>query len=221
MYYFPLIFLFMLGFAVILVLLFTLIMVGAIGYAFDKVGMHPEIVFLLLLACLIGSYINIPLYRLRIEQPVTEQVVSFFGARIRVPTVSRGEMVVAVNVGGAIVPSLIATYLLANTAYPVQALIGVAVVAAVSKYLARPVVGVGIAMPAFIPPILTALIALILAPQQSPMVAYISGTFGVLIGADLLNLKNLAALRAPVVSIGGAGTFDGIFLTGIIAVLLA
>jgi uncharacterized membrane protein len=53
------------------------------------------------------------------------------------------------------------------------------------------------------------------------MVAYISGTFGVLIGADLLNLKNLTALKAPVVSIGGAGTFDGIFLTGIIAVLLA
>ena len=53
------------------------------------------------------------------------------------------------------------------------------------------------------------------------MVASISGTFGVLIGADLLNLRNLAALRAPVVSIGGAGTFDGIFLTGIIAVLLA
>jgi uncharacterized membrane protein len=53
------------------------------------------------------------------------------------------------------------------------------------------------------------------------MVAYISGTLGVLIGADLLHLRHLAALRSPVVSIGGAGTFDGIFLTGIIAVLLA
>jgi hypothetical protein len=28
-------------------------------------------------------------------------------------------------------------------------------------------------------------------------------------------------LGAPVVSIGGAGTFDGVFLTGIVAVLLA
>jgi uncharacterized membrane protein len=28
-------------------------------------------------------------------------------------------------------------------------------------------------------------------------------------------------LGAPVASIGGAGTFDGIFLTGILAVLLA
>jgi uncharacterized membrane protein len=94
-------------------------------------------------------------------------------------------------------------------------------VAAISKLLARPVPGVGIAMPALIPPILAALVALILAPAQGPMVAYIAGTLGVLIGADLLNLKNLTLLRAPVVSIGGAGTFDGIFLTGIIAVLLA
>jgi uncharacterized membrane protein len=221
MYYFPLIIVFMLGFVVILVLLFILITVGAISYAFDKVGIHPESIFLLLLACLVGSYINIPLYRLRNEQLVTDQIIPFFGVRFRIPTVGQRETVVAVNVGGAIIPSLIAIYLLAHTAYPLQALIAIAVVATVSKFMARHVAGVGIAVPAFIPPLLAALIALLLAPAQSPMVAYISGTLGVLIGADLLNLKNLAALRAPVVSIGGAGTFDGIFLTGIIAVLLA
>jgi uncharacterized membrane protein len=42
-----------------------------------------------------------------------------------------------------------------------------------------------------------------------------------LIGADLRNLDTLHGLGAPIASIGGAGTFDGIFLTGIIAVLLA
>jgi uncharacterized membrane protein len=134
---------------------------------------------------------------------------------------ARRETVIAVNVGGAIIPCLTAVYLLATTRYPFQGLIGSAIVAGVSKWLARPVPGLGIAMPAFIPPIVAALAGLLLAPAQAPMVAYISGTFGVLIGADLANLKNLAALRAPVVSIGGAGTFDGIFLTGIIAVLLA
>ena len=44
---------------------------------------------------------------------------------------------------------------------------------------------------------------------------------GTLIGADLTNLDKVAGLGAPVASIGGAGTFDGIFLTGILAVLLA
>jgi uncharacterized membrane protein len=220
-FYFPLIFLFMLALFGLLVLLFLLIMVGAIGYAFDKIGLDPVVVFALLAACLIGSSINVPVHRMRNDSVMRAQVVSFFGLRFRVPTLARRETVIAVNVGGAIIPCAVAVYLLASTGYPFQALIGVAAVAAVSKLLARPVPGLGIAMPAFIPPIVAALVALILAPEQGPMLAYISGTFGVLIGADLLNLKNLTALRAPVVSIGGAGTFDGIFLTGIIAVLLA
>ena len=51
--------------------------------------------------------------------------------------------------------------------------------------------------------------------------AYVSGSLGTLIGADLLNLDKLHGLGAPIASIGGAGTFDGIFVTGILAVLLA
>jgi hypothetical protein len=72
-----------------------------------------------------------------------------------------------------------------------------------------------------IPPLCAALVALILTPAQAPLTAYVSGTMGTLIGADLLNLHRIAGLRAPVASIGGAGTFDGIFVTGIVAVLLA
>jgi uncharacterized membrane protein len=220
-FYAPLIFLFMLAFFGLLVLLFLLIMAGAVSYAFERIGISPLAVFALLMACLIGSYINIPLHRMRNTGVMTDQVVSFFGLRVRVPIAARAETVIAVNLGGAVIPCLIALYLLAITRYPLQALVGVAMVTAIAKLLARKVPGLGIAMPAFIPPIAAALIALILAPAQSPMVAYISGTFGVLIGADLLNLKDITALRAPIVSIGGAGTFDGIFLTGIIAVLLA
>src|SRR5437016_638976 len=41
------------------------------------------------------------------------------------------------------------------------------------------------------------------------------------VGADVLNLGRIAELGAPMISIGGAGTFDGVFLTGIIAGLLA
>jgi uncharacterized membrane protein len=221
MFYAPLIVLFMLALFGLLILVFLLIMVGAISYAFDKIGLDPFVVFAVLLACLIGSHINIPVYRMRNDSLVRDQVVSFFGVRFRIPTMAAPETVVALNIGGAIIPCLMALYLLATTAYPLQALIGIAMMTAVSKWLARSVPGLGIAMPAFIPPIIAALAGLILAPDQAPMLAYISGTLGVLIGADLLNLKNLTALRAPVVSIGGAGTFDGIFLTGIIAVLLA
>jgi len=41
-----------------------------------------------------------------------------------------------------------------------------------------------------------------------------------LIGADILNIRRIVNLGPPVASIGGAGTFDGVFLAGIIAVLL-
>jgi uncharacterized membrane protein len=63
--------------------------------------------------------------------------------------------------------------------------------------------------------------ALIFSWKNAPTLSYIVGTLGTLIGADLTNLGKLQGLGAPVASIGGAGTFDGIFLTGILAVLLA
>jgi uncharacterized membrane protein len=48
----------------------------------------------------------------------------------------------------------------------------------------------------------------------------VAGSMGTLLGADILNLGKVQGLGAPVASIGGAGTFDGIFLTGIVSVLL-
>jgi uncharacterized membrane protein len=61
----------------------------------------------------------------------------------------------------------------------------------------------------------------LIARENAAALAYVSGSLGTLIGADLLNLDAVPGLGAPVASIGGAGTFDGIFLTGIMAVLLA
>jgi uncharacterized membrane protein len=101
-----------------------------------------------------------------------------------------------------------------------RTLLAVAVVTAVVHWTARPLKGVGIAVPMFIPPAVAAVTALVISPDAAPVVAYIAGTIGTLVGADLLNLKKLRGLGAPVASIGGAGTFDGIFLAGIIAVLL-
>lgn len=88
-----------------------------------------------------------------------------------------------------------------------------------SKYLSHPVLGVGIVMPAFLPPIFSAILALIFGKPDPSSVAYISGVLGVLIGADLLNLPKIRKINYSLLSIGGAGVFDGIFLVGIIAVL--
>ena len=216
-------------FAFLLVLLFAvaaLIFVGAISIAFEDVGFTPVIIVLILVGTLIGSFINVPLLKLRTTIPVVhEDYVSWFGMTYRIPHVEYGEAitVVAVNVGGALIPTAVSIYLLSKSAPStiILSLIGVVAVALVTHTVARPVKGVGIATPAFIPPIAAAVAALILSPAQPRTIAYVAGVLGTLIGADLLNLRKIPKLGAPVASIGGAGTFDGVFLTGIIAVLLA
>jgi uncharacterized membrane protein len=76
-------------------------------------------------------------------------------------------------------------------------------------------------MPTFVAPVTAAVAATFLAPAAAPAVAYVGGTLGTLLGADVLNLGRIRGIGAPIASIGGAGTFDGIFLTGVLAVLLA
>jgi len=129
--------------------------------------------------------------------------------------------VIAVNLGGAVVPTFLSLYLVVKNGLYVQSAVGVVIVAAIMHSLAQPVAGVGIAVPTFIPPLVAAAVGLLLSRSCAPCLAYVAGSLGTLIGADLLNLDKVQGLGAPVASIGGAGTFDGIFLTGILAVLLA
>jgi uncharacterized membrane protein len=91
----------------------------------------------------------------------------------------------------------------------------------VCHLLARPIPELGIALPVFVPAITAAVVPLLLSRWHAAPLAYIGDTLGTLIGADLLNLGSIRGLGAPVAPIGGAGTFDGVFLTGIVAVLFA
>ena len=119
------------------------------------------------------------------------------------------------------IPVILSIYLLRKNKFYLQGALAVALVALVTHLLAYPVRGVGISVPVFVPPAVAALAALILRWRQAAPLAYIAGSLGTLIGADLLNLGRIRGLGAPVASIGGAGTFDGVFLSGIIAVLLS
>lgn len=202
--------------------LLLLIQIKILTYAYSRLGMSSGSAFLLLLGSLIGSYINIPIAVLGAETMAREGEVSYFGMRYIVPLVVQSPgVILAVNVGGAVIPTALSIYLLSNAGIWVRGLIAIGCVTIVCNQLAQPVPGVGIAIPTLVPPIAAALVAAFVSWRDAAALAYASGSLGVLIGADLLNLDKLRGLGAPVASIGGAGTFDGIFVTGLLAVLLA
>jgi uncharacterized membrane protein len=209
-------------FFAVLLGLFILIEIGLLSRAYSALGLNPRVVTLVLLASLLGSYINVPLFRLPEERVISREVVELFGVPFLAPVeVDWPGTILAINVGGAVIPILLSFYLIIRYRLLLPGIVAVAIVAFVVHRMATPIRGVGISVPTFAPPLLAAFVALVLSRRFAAPLAYIGGSLGVLIGADLLNLGDLRSLGAPVASIGGAGTFDGIFLTGVIAVLLS
>src|SRR6202161_4167543 len=203
-------------------IVFLLLQLGALRYAYLSLGISARSAMWLLIGSLIGSYFNIPVAVLRARQVMSDQVVNFFGMQYAVPVVENWPgTVIAVNVGGAVIPTVMSIYLLAKYRLWTQGLIATVIVALIIHWLAHPVPRLGIGVPVFMPSVITAIVAVLLSRQEAAPLAYIGGGLGTLIGADITNLDKVAGLGAPVASIGGAGTFDGIFLTGILAVLLA
>ncbi|ASJ02164.1 hypothetical protein A3L09_02205 [Thermococcus profundus] len=221
-----------LPFFLLLLLLFAFfftIFSGIVTAAFQRLGIPPAVAYTLFLVSLLGSLINIPIAEEKSYVPVVRvKEVRFFGIQYPVPYFDWEEqkVVIAVNVGGALVPLSIVLYetmrLISLEEYGVllQLAVSIALASAISYSVARPVPGVGIALPTLVPPLIAVSIALLIGGPYKPLIAYASGTMGVLIGADLMNWKRIKNLGAQMVSIGGAGTFDGIFLAGVIAVLL-
>jgi uncharacterized membrane protein len=129
-------------------------------------------------------------------------------------------VLLGVNVGGALIPSAVACYLLVRVAPPLPALAAALVVALVVHRVARVTPRSGVEVPALLPPVLAAACGLVAGGAHVASTAYVAGTLGTLVGADLWNLRRLGALGTTAASIGGAGTFDGIFLTGIVAAVV-
>lgn len=230
LFYSPVSLLFMLLLAFLLFVVVGFLFLDLARTAFTRIGFSWSQALFVLLASLIGSSINIPVTNLQCNTPlVQERQIRAFGITYRVPVV---EMVscntlLAVNVGGALIPALISIALIHQFPGSLNyALVGIAFVTILTHLVAKPVKGLGIVTPALLPPLGAAIAAILLvyfggAPHDIIfLIAYVSGTLGALIGADILNLNKIRDLGAPVASIGGAGTFDGVFLSGLIAVLL-
>lgn len=210
--------------AILVACIIAVLLVGVGEVAFERIGFSSVEYALILIGTLVGSTVNIPVTEVRSTEPLLEMhEVRAFGLYYRIPGIGYRQVstIVAVNVGGAVIPVLVSAYLLVSHPSALPAAIAGSLVTALFVHLvARKVRGVGIVTPALLPPVVAALAAYLFAPGAPAVVAYVSGTLGALIGADLTNLRGMGRLGAPMASIGGAGTFDGVFLTGIVAVLL-
>lgn len=213
---------FFLALIFLFVLLVVLIELHVLRYAYERVGVSPRYMLAVLLLSFLGSYVNIPVARLPAEQLYSDKIVTFFGVPQVVPMVINWPgTVVAVNLGGAVLPAILSVYLILKNRIYASSFLVVAVVTLGVHAMASPVRGVGIAVPIFVPPVVAAIAALVVSRRCAAPLAYVGGALGTLIGGDLLNLDKVQGLGAPIASIGGAGKFDGIFLTAILAVLLA
>jgi uncharacterized membrane protein len=204
--------------------LVTVIQLQVFSIAFQKLGLSPHGALLLVMWVLFGSAINIPLATIDSTPPP--------GPLPELPRWGRlwpaaapgypGKTIIAINLGGCIIPVGLCLYLLVRQLVdPFDLLPALLIVTVVSYLFSRPVSGIGIGMPVLIAPLAAALAALLLEPANAAPLAFCSGVLGVLLGADILHLADIRKMGVRIASIGGAGTFDGVFLTGIIAVLLA
>lgn len=212
-----------LGIIVLLPFLLANAMLAALG----KLGLGPMSSLIAALAIFLGSAVNVPVTRIEREEVVEYTPYQLLGLSrlLSHPVKRRTYTVIAVNVGGCLVPAALAGYQGARLAIYAPSMLPAALGAlvvnvALCYYLAKPVPDKGIALPALVPAGAAALCALVLAPEWAPPVAFMSGVLGPLIGADFLHLDDISTIGTGMASLGGAGTFDGIVLSGLVATLL-
>lgn len=197
--------------------------IDVVQVAAAKLGFSRGMAILLFTLIIIGSTINIPLYRIESQGqlPLSFQDIwleRYWGIPLQQ---ARSFTVVALNVGGGLIPVLLALYQLGRSNI-LAIILSTAIVTFVSYHSAHIVPGIGIQINPLIPPLTAALSAVLLTKGiPVPPVAFASGVLGTLIGADLLHLAQIEKMTAGVLSIGGAGVFDGIALCGLLALLLS
>ena len=205
------------------IILAVLVQFQVVTIAFGKLGLSAHSAYLLLLLTLAGSMWNVPLFTIDSDfTGKSELPEPLLAWAQRHRYVFPGKTLILVNVGGCVVPVAFSVYLFTtNDVSVLHSLICIVTVSAVAFAVSRPVRGLGIGIPILIAPLVAAGVAYAVGGDKAAPLAYIGGTLGVLFGADLMRLKDIRKLGTPFASIGGAGSFDGIFISGLLAVLLA
>jgi len=210
------------------IIFIPLFFANAMLVALGKLGLSPGTSLLAASGIFIGGMFNVPIKRIDRDEIIDVTPFSLFGFGRIFPQFLRRRTytVIALNVGGCLVPAAIAVYEVFRLAslgpgVLLATIAAVVVNVAVCYWLARPVPQLGIALPAIMPALVAALCGLLFVPDMAPALAFVGGVAGPLIGADLLHLRQIERISTGVASIGGAGTFDGIVISALVATLLA
>ncbi len=218
----------------LVIIIVPLLFLGLPGKAITNlVGLSWLTATALVILILVCSLVNIPVWKIRretvrIPHDGTGQLPDVF-----TPGEDGGlwETTIAVNLGGAIIPLALSVYLLyrailvmnGNLLY-LQVTAATLIVAAIAFVTTRAMVGVGIRAPLFIPGLTALLCGMLLAGGMglsAGVIAFVSGTMGTLLGANIAHLPHVGDLEVPQVSIGGAGTFGAIFIGCLLSALIA
>jgi uncharacterized membrane protein len=215
-----------------LIVLMPLLLVNLMRSALERLHLSPAAALISVIGIFIGSLFNLPVYRIRREEMQPVNAATWFGPLFWAPRWQRlrHDTVIAINVGGCVIPMVLAVWQVRHVweagGWPLTALvISVLADVAVCYRLARPVPGLGILLPGFAAAMVAVGMSWLLlsGPAELPYrppVAFVAGVLGPLVGADLLHLRHITRVPVGMLSIGGAGTFDGIVLSSFLATLM-
>lgn len=215
----------------LILVLIPLLVLGIIGAAFTRMGLSWVAALALVLLMLAGSFVNIPLYRIRRDM-IRATPLDPDGNMLAAPFAALPvwETVISVNFGGGIIPVGIAAYMVyqavmvTGTTLLVPVILCAAIVMVISFVSTREMAGVGIRVPFIIPALTALLIGVLLSGGtglNAAVTALAGGTFGTIAGGNLAHLFRVRELEVPEVSIGGFGTFGAVFLCCVLPALIA
>lgn len=222
-----------LALAMLFLCLMPFVLVDAMRQALLKLHLDPLLAGITVLLIFFGGLINIPVYHIPRDQEQIVETGAIYGLWGRGPQHHRvrQDTIIAVNLGGCLVPTVLAGWLIYHLVQIPELSVTVLGIVLLANIIAcysaaRPVQGVGIVMPGLLSPLVSVGLTWLLLPGEEfelmrAPVAFVAGVLGPLIGADLLHLRDLSRVSMGMLSIGGAGTFDGIVLSGVLAALIA
>ncbi len=219
-------------FIFLLALPFMLLAVSALlewspGDALQKVlGLSVFESVALYMTILIGGVVNLPVFEFKSRRDSEQRYASYLGTKYPLPVWHGHNTVVSVNLGGCMFTLLASAYF-ALSLQPMTVLLSTTIVALCVFLLSKPSHSVGFYVPAYVPPLIATGVALLGLTlyggglYNCARLAFVCGTVGTILGTTVLNVLRLKKLSTSSISAGGFGTFDGIFLTGVLSTIVA